>query len=363
MEQNAQAHAEFAARIGEYTPEQLVFVDESAVDRWTTYCGYAWSLKGHQATCKTFFCRGRRWLLSFFLKLALTHVLRFSVLSALLLNDGILHCDIVEGLFDSQLFYQFIERLLNQMQPYLSPNSVIVMDNCRIHKHPAILELVEQRWVPERDLYFIIILTSLLQEGCASNFSPHTPLITTQSSSHFLLWNTIFVEMVNMLVWPWLSKVMRRFSLFYLQLFMKSQQQESLGGIAIVNMYSRCLNACLWIIESCPPTFISPVEMSHPHLCATAPLSSTCASEMPFLPLCGAIQSLYYWAVSSTLLSIRPYCHTTITPLSWAWAATLPSLSFSQMTATHRHLWLQTFLCFSHLHPFSYEQIITHKHQ
>ena len=72
-------------------------------------------------------------------------VLRFSVLPALSLNDGILHCDIVEGSFDTQLFYQFIQRVLDQMQPYPAPNSVIVMDNCRIHKHPAILELIEEQ--------------------------------------------------------------------------------------------------------------------------------------------------------------------------------------------------------------------------
>lgn len=60
MEWNADACATFAARIGDYRPDQLVFVDESAVDRRTTYHGYAWSLKGHQATCKAFFCRGQR---------------------------------------------------------------------------------------------------------------------------------------------------------------------------------------------------------------------------------------------------------------------------------------------------------------
>lgn len=78
-------------------------------------------------------------------KFLLTNVPRFSVLPALSLNDGILHCDIVEGSFDSQLFYEFIERVLDQMQPYPAVNSVIVMDNCRIHKHPAILDLIEQR--------------------------------------------------------------------------------------------------------------------------------------------------------------------------------------------------------------------------
>jgi hypothetical protein len=33
LERNAQARVEFAARIGEYRPDQLIFVDESSVDR------------------------------------------------------------------------------------------------------------------------------------------------------------------------------------------------------------------------------------------------------------------------------------------------------------------------------------------
>lgn len=74
-------------------------------------------------------------------------LIRFSVLPALALNDGIIHCDIVEGAFNSELFYSFTARLLDQMQPFPAPKSVIVMDNCRIHKHPEILELIESRYV------------------------------------------------------------------------------------------------------------------------------------------------------------------------------------------------------------------------
>jgi hypothetical protein len=72
-------------------------------------------------------------------------ILRFSVLPALSLNEGILHVDVVEGSFDTELFYQFIERVLDQMEPYPASNSVIVMDNCRIHKHPSIIELIHER--------------------------------------------------------------------------------------------------------------------------------------------------------------------------------------------------------------------------
>ena len=77
----------------------------------------------------------------------LTHpsVLRYSVLPALSLEEGILHCDIVEGAFDTASFYKFIEHTLDHMQPFPAPNSVIVMDNCRIHKHSDILDLIKAR--------------------------------------------------------------------------------------------------------------------------------------------------------------------------------------------------------------------------
>jgi hypothetical protein len=70
---------------------------------------------------------------------------RFSVLPAISLTDGILHCDIVEGSFRADTFRIFIERLLDYMEPYPSPNSVIVMDNCKIHKQPELQELIQER--------------------------------------------------------------------------------------------------------------------------------------------------------------------------------------------------------------------------
>jgi hypothetical protein len=67
----------------------------------------------------------------------------FSVLPALSLTE---HCDIVECTFDTASFYSFVEHTLDQMQQY-PPNSVLVMDNCHIHKHPSIQELIESQFV------------------------------------------------------------------------------------------------------------------------------------------------------------------------------------------------------------------------
>lgn len=60
IERSAELRTDFAARIGTYEANQLVFVDESAVDRRTTYRGRAWAIRGRPATRKAFFCRGRR---------------------------------------------------------------------------------------------------------------------------------------------------------------------------------------------------------------------------------------------------------------------------------------------------------------
>ncbi|KAI6033565.1 hypothetical protein BKA83DRAFT_3997162, partial [Pisolithus microcarpus] len=62
----------------------------------------------------------------------------YSVLPAFSLHDGILHCNVVEGSFCTESFTRFIRRLLDNMQPFPAPNSIIVMDNCPIHKHPDI---------------------------------------------------------------------------------------------------------------------------------------------------------------------------------------------------------------------------------
>ncbi len=69
---------------------------------------------------------------------------RYSMLPAMSL-DGILHVDIVEGSFNTARFAVFIRDLLDQMKPFPQPNSIIVMDNCSIHKCPDILDMITAR--------------------------------------------------------------------------------------------------------------------------------------------------------------------------------------------------------------------------
>ena len=59
--------------------------------------------------------------------------------------DGILDVKIIEGSFNTESFKDFIDGLLDHMNPFLGQNSVIVMDNCRIHRSQAIRDMIKER--------------------------------------------------------------------------------------------------------------------------------------------------------------------------------------------------------------------------
>lgn len=127
-----------------YRPEQLVFVDESSCDRRISR-GYGRAVKGQRVTKKTVFVRGKRFPSQpfdhghYYL-----HGHRFSVLPAISL-DEILTVNVVEGSYDLDSFARFIDGLLHHMNPFPGPNSVVIMDNCRIHKSDTVREIIEGR--------------------------------------------------------------------------------------------------------------------------------------------------------------------------------------------------------------------------
>ena len=59
--------------------------------------------------------------------------------------DGIIDCLIIEGSYNTELFAHFIRSLVDCLQPYPEPNSVVVMDNCPIHKAVEIRDLIESK--------------------------------------------------------------------------------------------------------------------------------------------------------------------------------------------------------------------------
>ena len=69
---------------------------------------------------------------------------RFSVLPTISLNSMI-DCIVVKEAFNTKLFTTFIERLLDKMNPFPDSQSVLIMDNCSIHKVLEICKLIESR--------------------------------------------------------------------------------------------------------------------------------------------------------------------------------------------------------------------------
>jgi hypothetical protein len=73
---------------------------------------------------------------------------RYSILPALSISDGIFHVDVLKGSYNMTEFKRFIMDLLLLMNRYdpinHAPNSVIVLDNCQIHKDQDLLDFIEE---------------------------------------------------------------------------------------------------------------------------------------------------------------------------------------------------------------------------
>ena len=52
----------------------------------------------------------------------------------------------IDHAFTGREFTNFVRGVLDQMQPWPLPNSVLVMDNARIHKVPGIREMIEEQY-------------------------------------------------------------------------------------------------------------------------------------------------------------------------------------------------------------------------
>ena len=175
----------------------------------------------------------------------LTFPSSFSVLPALSLHDGILHCDIVEGSFCTETFLKFVDGLLDYMQPYPAPNSVIVMDNCQIHKHPEIQQRILERWCTKQNSLWIFFSQGALGE-CMSNFCLHIHLATIQSNLLSLPWSSISKEMVHTHDWQWRRWVIMRSISPSLKPYIPLHLLICLDGTCIVAMCSVYVTTVKW---------------------------------------------------------------------------------------------------------------------
>lgn len=60
-------------------------------------------------------------------------------------TDGIIYSHIKVGSYNGDQFMDWLEGLLQVMNPYPAPKSILVMDNCRIHHVEGVEEMCAHR--------------------------------------------------------------------------------------------------------------------------------------------------------------------------------------------------------------------------
>jgi hypothetical protein len=124
-ERSAFLRAEWMQCLGEWQADQLVFLDESAINERSLDRKHGWAPIGQFARLVTSIKRTEKW----------------SILP-LYTIDGFLTAEIIKGSYNSLLFKRYMrEIVIPNCTPYPGPRSVVVMDNARIHCDPVISSL------------------------------------------------------------------------------------------------------------------------------------------------------------------------------------------------------------------------------
>lgn len=120
---------QFMLDISIFSPEMLIFVDESGTDRRDALRKYGYSIRGQPAKALSLFPRG----------------IHLSAITAMCSN-GVLGCKIVAGGVDSTAFQSFLDmELASKLLPFngVNPRSVVIMDNASIHHADKVVESLE----------------------------------------------------------------------------------------------------------------------------------------------------------------------------------------------------------------------------
>ncbi|GAO48807.1 hypothetical protein G7K_2976-t1 [Saitoella complicata NRRL Y-17804] len=128
-QRNGMLWANHAIEMAYYTKDQLIFLDESAVDERSAHRKFGCAPAGNRAIEDR----------------TLTHSKRWSALPALT-PTGLRALWFFQGSFNADRFVEFIkEELLPIIGPYPGPNSIVVLDNCRSRHDPGVAELLVER--------------------------------------------------------------------------------------------------------------------------------------------------------------------------------------------------------------------------
>ena len=76
-----------------------------------------------------------------------TNSCRFTLLPTLS-SEGPIYAEIKVGPHNGESFLEYLDNLLLHMNPYPAPRSVLIMDNCSIHRVDGVSERCAVRLVP-----------------------------------------------------------------------------------------------------------------------------------------------------------------------------------------------------------------------
>ena len=111
-------------RLTEWSPDQLMFIDESAANERTLDCKYGWS--STQCVVMEELKKSKKW----------------SILPVYT-QGGYIAWDILHRSYTIELFNQFIETwVIPNSNPFPGPNSVSIMDNVKLHRNEVCMAIV-----------------------------------------------------------------------------------------------------------------------------------------------------------------------------------------------------------------------------
>lgn len=129
LQQDCSLRQQFISDVTVYSPEMLVFIDETGTDRRNLIRKYGYSMRGCPLRSHSFFVRGER----------------VSAIACISMA-GLLDVKTLTGTSDGDTFYDFVQTyLLPQLMPYngINPHSVVIMDNCSIHHVPEVVKSIQ----------------------------------------------------------------------------------------------------------------------------------------------------------------------------------------------------------------------------
>jgi len=118
-ERNQYLRDEWLVRLTDWTHDQLMYIDESAANERSLDRKYGWSPKGVPARIVSSAKRSKKW----------------SILPVYT-YEGFVAWETIHSSYNFELFVNFLQhKVIPLTNPYPGPQSVLIMDNARIHHH------------------------------------------------------------------------------------------------------------------------------------------------------------------------------------------------------------------------------------